>query len=253
MKSFFQIDDRLTTPLFVATVEDNNDPTFNYRVKVRIPDIHHDTITTEHLPWAARLDSNFMGIGEEQDLKHSVPEVGTKVLVLAIGNNLNSLIYLGVLYKKTAQTPSDNKYLDTYGIYRKDGQFIGIDKVKKLFQMLFDGDIEIDKVHNIKINATDDITINCNNTNVTMMGQATITTTGATNLNANGNLVVTAPTSTFNGNIVCTGTVAAKGAISSESEVSAMGGATSMSTHTHTFPYNAGPSPATGQTDPGVG
>ena len=245
MKAFYQVDDGLTNPLFVATVEDNNDPTFNYRVKVRIPTIHSENIVTDKLPWAARLSSSFMGIGDEQDLDHAIPEVGTKVLVLAIGSNLNSLVYLGSLYKKTAQTPSDNRYLDTYGIYRKDGQFIGIDKIKKLFQMLFDGDIEIDKVHNIKVNATDNITVICN--------QADITTNGATNLTANGNLTVTAPTSAFNGNITCTGTITASGNITSDAEVGAKGGSVNLTTHTHPFPYNAGPTPATGQTQPGTG
>ena len=228
MKAFFQIDDELSNPLFIATVEDNNDPTFNYRVKVRIPNIHTEAISTEQLPWAARLCNSFMGVGDEQDLNHAVPEVGTQVLVLAVGSNLNSLIYLGNLYKKTAQTPTDNRYLDTYGIYRKDGQFIGVDKIKKVFQMLFDGDIEVDKVHNIKINATDNITVNCT--------KADITTSGATNLTANGNLTITAPTSTFNGNIKCTGTIDATGTITSTTEVLAGATKIPLSTHIHAVP-----------------
>jgi len=246
MKAFFQIDDQLTNPLFVATVEDNNDPTFNYRVKVRIPDIHTDIIKTEELPWAARLCNSFMGVGDEQDLNHAIPEVGTQVLVLAIGNNLNSLVYLGNLYKKTAQTPTDDGYLNTYGIYRKDGQFIGVDKIKKLFQMLFDGDIEVDKVHNIRINATSNIIVSCDSA-ILNANTATVSTTGATTIKADGNLKVTAPTSTFNGNITCTGNITADG------EVGAMSGSVNLSTHTHPFPYNAGPTPATGQTQPGTG
>lgn len=247
MKAFFQIDDELTNPLFIATVEDNNDPTFNYRVKVRIPNIHPDRIKTEELPWAARLCNSFMGVGDEQDLNHAVPEVGTQVLVLAIGSNLNSLVYLGNLYKKTAQTPSDNRYLDTYGIYRKDGQFIGVDKIKKLFQMLFDGDIEIDKVHNIKVTATTNITVNCESA-VLNSKTATVNTTGTTTIKADGNLNVTAPTSNFNGNIECTGTVHATGAIDSDAEVGAMGGSVHLSTHVHPGVF---PGPST--TAPGQG
>ena len=250
MKAFFQIDDELTNPLFVATVEDNNDPTFNYRVKVRIPDIHPDIIKTEELPWAARLCNSFMGVGDEQDLDHAIPEVGTQVLVLAVGNNLNSLVYLGNLYKKTAQTPTDDRYLNTYGIYRKDGQFIGVDKIKKLFQMLFDGDIEVDKVHNIKINATDNITVNCKSA-ILNANIATVNTKSTTTVNAEGNLNVTAPTSTFDGNIECTGTIHANKPIKSDIEVTAA--AVNLTTHTHPFPYMAGPSPSNGQTEPGVG
>lgn len=247
MKAFFQIDDSLTNPFFVATVEDNKDPTFNYRVKVRIPDIHPERIKTEDLPWAARLCNSFMGVGDEQDLNHAIPEVGTQVLVLAVGSNLNSLIYLGNLYKKTAQTPTDNRYLDTYGIYRKDGQFIGVDKIKKVFQMLFDGDIEVDKVHNIKVNATANITVNCDSA-VLNANTATVNTKSTTTVKADGNLNVTAPTSTFNGNIECTGTIHGTGLISSDADVKALGGSVGLSTHVHPGVF---PGPST--TAPGQG
>lgn len=247
MKAFFQVDDELTNPLFVATVEDNNDPTFNYRVKVRIPDIHPDIIKTEELPWAARLCNSFMGVGDEQDLDHAIPEVGTQVLVLAIGSNLNSLVYLGNLYKKTAQTPTDDRYLNTYGIYRKDGQFIGIDKIKKLFQMLFDGDIEVDKVHNIKVNATANITVNCDSA-VLNANTATVNTKSTTTVKADGNLNVTAPKSTFDGNIECTGTIYAKKKISSDVEVTAA--TVNLTTHTHE--YAPGPGEPT-KTSAGTG
>lgn len=238
MKSSFYTKDEFRNPLFVGTVEDNNDPTFNYRVKVRIPTLHNDLMTKEQLPWAARVDSAFMGTSDQGDLKHAVPEVGSQVLVLAVANDPNSLLYLGVLYKKTPQTPADNKYLDTYGVYRKDGQFIGVDKIQSLFQMLFDGNVEVDKVHNIKINATEKITVTCN--------QADITTNGTTNVTANGNLNVTAPTSTFNGNIKCTGNIIANG------EVGAMSGSVNLSTHTHKYSAPQHPAGDT-QTDVGVG
>lgn len=239
MQSSFDSTETFRNPFFIGIVENNNDPSFNYRVKVRIPTIHNDIMTTEQLPWAARVDSPFMGTSDESDLSHAIPEVGSQVLLLAVGNDPNSLLYLGVLHKKTAQTPVDDKYLNTYGIYRKNGQFIGVDKIKRLFQMLFDGDIEVDRVHNITINASDNITVNCS--------KADITTSGATNVTASGNLTITAPTSTFNGNIECTGTIKAA------AEVSAMGGAVNLSTHTHPFPYMAGPTATTGQTNPGVG
>ena len=88
MKPFFKIDDHFENPFFVGTVEDNNDPTNNYRVK-----LHPKNITTDQLPWAAKVDSSFMGM-DSSSISHSIPEVGSKVLVLAVGNNINSLIYL---------------------------------------------------------------------------------------------------------------------------------------------------------------
>lgn len=138
-------------PFFIATVEDNNDPTFNYRVKVRIEGLHNKEITTEQLPWAAKVDTSFMGIGEDQSLSHSIPEVGSQVLVLAVGNNINSLVYLGCLYKNTNQTPKEDRYLNTYGIYTKQGEFVGVEKIKNVFHMIWEGDLTLDVEGKIKI------------------------------------------------------------------------------------------------------
>lgn len=175
MRGYF--DTRLgNSPFFVGKVEDNKDDTFNYRIKVRIPNLHPDSINIENLPWAARVDSTFLGIGNEQDLKHCVPEVGTYVLLLAMNNDPNSLLYLGNLYKNTAQTPSGDEYLGNYGVYRKDGQFIGVDKINSVFKMLFDGDIEVDKVNNISITAKKNITIKCDNATIEASSKVTINT-----------------------------------------------------------------------------
>ena len=167
--------DRTNTPFFIGTVVENVDPDHNYRVRVRIPKIH-DKIDDANLPWAARVDSAFMGVGDEQDLKHSVPEKDTKVLILAMENDINSLLYIGCLYKKTSLTPTNDEYTNNYGIYRKDGQFIGIAKIKKIFKMLFDGDIEIDKVHNITIKCDKDIKIECNNATIKASSKITVDT-----------------------------------------------------------------------------
>ena len=152
----FQItktDDSFENPFFIATVEDNKDPSNNYRVKVRIPDIHPKTITTAQLPWAARVDPTFMGIGDTQSILHAVPEVGSQVLVLAIGNDINSLFYLGCLYKNTPQTPTGERYLETAGMYTKNGEFIGIEKIKNVFHMIWKGDLTFDVEGKIKLGA----------------------------------------------------------------------------------------------------
>ena len=100
-------------PFFIGTVEDNKDPTFNYRVKVRIDQVHPNTVSTAELPWAAKVDASFMGMGSSAEI-HAIPEVGSQVLVLAIGNNINSLVYLGCLYKKD-NTPGGDDYINNYG------------------------------------------------------------------------------------------------------------------------------------------
>lgn len=227
MQNFFRSDNHFENPFFIGTVEDNNDPTFNYRVKVRIETLHPNTITTTQLPWAARVDTAFMGINDDTDLSHKIPEIGSKVLLLAINNNINSLMYLGCLYKKTNNTPTNENYLNSYGIYRKNGQFIGIDKIQKLFQLLFDGSIIIDKIQNMTINVANSVSITCQN--------ATIKATKVT---------VDAPTTDMTGNLNVAGNIV------SAKEVSANGGAVNLSTHTHQ--YSPGPGSPT-PTTPGQG
>lgn len=186
-------------PFYVGTVVDNKDPTNNYRVKVRLPKIHKN-IKDDDLPWAARVDRAFRGIksdtpkedgaaetenesgagnkgqeagkeGEDKKSKkknppnfdHCVPEKGTKVLVLAIQNDVNALVYLGALYKKTDLTPTDEKkYLETYGIYGEKKQFIGIDATDEKdneIKVHFIGHVDVDKVKKVTVNAKDDIKV----------------------------------------------------------------------------------------------
>lgn len=215
-------------PFFIGTVVDNDDPTKNYRVKVRLPKIH-DKIKDADLPWAARVDRTFRGMfsdtpkpeeptqenstdkniqGKKDESKeskkkippkfdHCVPEVGTKVLVLAIQNDVNSLVYLGALYKKTDYTPADNgdksKYLETYGVYSNEGQFIGIDctgKEDNEIKVHFIGHVDVDKVKKITVNAEDDI-------KVTTKQNIIIESTGSVDIkiiNKNGNVNVESKT-----------------------------------------------------------
>ena len=170
MQSNFTIDDHFENPFFIGTVEDNNDPTFNYRVKVRIDLMHPDTISTDQLPWAAKVDSSFMGM-DSSSLSHSIPEVGSKVLVLAVGSNINSLVYLGCLYKKTDITPSGDDYLNCYGIYDKDGNYIKLDKIQKL---IWEGKINIDKITEMNITVNGNVNLTASALNAEISGAATI-------------------------------------------------------------------------------
>lgn len=173
MQSNFTIDDHFENPFFIGTVEDNNDPTFNYRVKVRIDLMHPDTISTDQLPWAAKVDSSFMGM-DSSSLSHSIPEVGSKVLVLAVGSNINSLVYLGCLYKKTDITPSGDDYLNCYGIYDKDGNYIKLDKIQKLFELIWEGKINIDKITEMNITVNGNVNLTASALNAEISGAATI-------------------------------------------------------------------------------
>ena len=210
-----------TNPFFVATVVDNNDPTFNYRIKVRIDHLH-SAVRDQDLPWAGKFDSSFMGMDGSHSL-HSIPEVGSKVLVIAVANDPNSLLYMGCLYKKSDSTPSGDDYLNSYGIYNKDGEYIKLDKIQKLLELVWSGKININNIAEM-------------------------------NITVNGNVNLTAPTTNIKGNVSVDGTLDVTGNISSDAEVSAMSKATAvkLSTHTHDTP-GLFPGPLTVTSLPGKG
>ena len=139
------------TPFFIATVVNATDPTLSYRIQVRIPELHPDTLDDKDLPWAAKVDSSFMGVNTETDLLHSIPEVGTKVLVLTVSDDPNSLVYLGSLYTKQNATPNSERYNQTYGIYTQKGEFIGVEKIAHVFHMIWSGDLTFDVEGKIKL------------------------------------------------------------------------------------------------------
>lgn len=207
-------------PFFIGTVVDNEDPLYCYRVKVRLP-IVHDNISDEDLPWAARVDTAFRGIKAntsplDQTAKavaqtaqnsvqptdsqgtnvqsekktppnfdHCVPEKGTQILVLAIQNDMNSLVYLGALYTKTDNSPTDkDPYLETYGVYGESKQFIGIDGTNKKdneIKVHFIGHVDVDKVKKITVNAEDDIQTTTKK-NITKKAEENITFTAKKNI-----------------------------------------------------------------------
>lgn len=138
-----------TNPFNVATVVSNNDPENAYRIKVRI-DVIHDNILDDKLPWAARVGPTFLGFGGS-DIDHAIPEVGTKVLTIFVGNDPNSILYLGCLYAKNQNSPSGDNYLNSYGIYTRNGEFVGVEKISGLFHMIWNGDLKFDVKGKIKI------------------------------------------------------------------------------------------------------
>lgn len=218
MKPFFETDNHFENPFFIATVVDNNDPTLNYRVKVRINILHDSIRSDEELPWAAKLDSSFMGMDGTHSL-HSVPEVGSKVLVITVANDPNSLLYMGCLYKKSDSTPNGDDYLNAYGIYNKDGEYIKLDKIQKLLELIWTGKININKITEM-------------------------------NITVNGNVNLTAPLTNINGNVDINGTLNVQKAttlkdtlkvdktIDANQEITAMksGAGVKLSTHTHNTP-----------------
>lgn len=148
-----QIDTKLehtfTNPFNIGTVVDNKDPSNSYRVKIRVH-ILHDAIEDVDLPWAAKVDGSFLGFDGSASL-HSIPEIGTKVLVLFVNNDPNSILYLGALQSNSKTTPGGSDYDNTYGIYTQKGEFIGVDKIRNVMTALWKGDLKLDVEGNISI------------------------------------------------------------------------------------------------------
>ena len=242
MKPFFNTDTHFENPFFVGTVEDNNDPTYNYRVKVRIDILHPDSITTEHLPWAAKVDSSFMGM-DSSSISHSIPEIGSKVLVLAVGDNSNSLVYLGCLYKKTDTTPSGDDYLNCYGIYDKNGNYIKLDKIQKLLELIWQGKINIDKITEMNITVNGNVNLTANSTNITAP-----TNTIKGNVTINGTLDVSKAVTMGNtlsvSNAVTMGSTLSVSDAVTATEVTASGIALTMHKHSGVTPGDKNTGPA---------
>ena len=234
MREFFQQKNDLDNPFFVADVVANNDPTNNYRVKVRIPEIHGSGIKDEQLPWAAKLGSSFLGINGSY-FDHSVPEIGTKVLILAIGNDLNSLVYLGSLYKNTDSTPSGGGYTGSFGIYTAKGEFIGVDKISRTLQLIYEGHINIDRILDATINVKDFITVTCTNATV----NATNTTVNSDSSTINASTMTINAETTINGTTTINGDVTING----NESVIGIAHAINYDAHTHTGNLGAPTSP----------
>jgi len=192
---------QFTNPFSIGTVVDNNDPQNSYRVKVRV-DIIHKNISDDKLPWAARVGPTFMGFGNA-DIDHAVPEVGTKVLVLFLSNDPNSILYLGSLYKNNSATPGGGDYLGSYGIYTQKGEFIGVDKVNKTLKMIYEGKIDISKITQATISIDGPVTVNISgNANIKMGGNANVEAGGMATLKASATTINGGPVTIEKGTIM---------------------------------------------------
>ena len=102
--------------LYRGRVEDDRDPLFIGRVRVRIPMFHgvppdsdnpnhsHENvpyILTEELPWVPVIQ---MGAGPQQG-SYLIPEVGTTCVVSFEGNDRRNGIVLGTIYSTTSNQP----------------------------------------------------------------------------------------------------------------------------------------------------
>lgn len=79
--------------LYRGVVEDNNSPTKDGRVKVRVFGIHTDDIVTDNLPWAEVMQGiDFIGSGLG---KNTMIEIGTWVFCMLDHDNKEMPIVIG--------------------------------------------------------------------------------------------------------------------------------------------------------------
>ena len=82
--------------MFLGIVEDNEDPLFLQRLKVRIVEVFGTEIPTDLLPWTVPVRSN--GFGSGGGLSHfTVPLVGSKVLVEFHRGDIYSPMVIGIV------------------------------------------------------------------------------------------------------------------------------------------------------------
>ena len=66
-------------------------------------------------------------------------------------NDPNCILYLGKLCAKEPTTPSGDDYFNNIGMYTKSGEFIGIEKIKGVFNAIWNGDYILDVNGKIKM------------------------------------------------------------------------------------------------------
>ena len=94
--------------IYRGIVEDNNSPSKDGRLKVRIFGIHSEDknlVPTETLPWAEVMQSLFFGYGSGIGIT-SIPKTGTWVFVVLENDNPNNPIVIGAVAGK-AKSSSD--------------------------------------------------------------------------------------------------------------------------------------------------
>ena len=78
---------------------------------------------------------------------------------------------MGSLYTKTSSTPSGDDYLNCYGIYDKNGNFIEVNKIKKVLELVWEGKLDVTIKGNIELKAEA-------NMDITVKGNANIKSEG---------------------------------------------------------------------------
>ena len=196
---------------WLGSVEDNNDPNFSGRCKVRVFGVFDGTnddtvenspyvINTNDLPWCYPANGIFFGSGKSMGAGNlSVPKIGSKVKVRFNGGHLYAPEYFAIqdVNLEMADDLKDS-YVDSHVIlYDKDQQLKILYKKSLGFQIFYQGS-------NMTINPDASITIEHKDTQslIELIG-GTINITANSTINITSNSKIEAVTSEgiFNGNV----------------------------------------------------
>jgi len=145
---------------FSGTVVDRNDPLRKKRVRIRVPVIFDDT-PDEELPWAYP-NSGLRSIG--------VPDLGTDLLIIFDRGDISSPLYLGKLRTiSNVEEILGTNYEETYGFQDKNGNRFYVDMSNNTIRLEHTSGsfVNINSDGAIAVNAMDNVTVNCEDLNVT--------------------------------------------------------------------------------------
>jgi hypothetical protein len=195
---------------WLGEVEDNQDPEFAGRCKVRVFGLFDGTerdevpnspyrISTEDLPWCYPANGNFFGSGDSKGSGNlSVPKKGSKVKIRFNGGNLYAPEYFAVQdINEDLISDIKDSYENSHVIlYDKDQDLKILYKVNLGFQIYYRGS-------NITINPDSNITIEHKETQSIIEltgGTINITANSTINLTSNSKIEAESSESILNGN-----------------------------------------------------
>lgn len=155
----------ITNDYYIGVVVEPDDPDKNFRVQVRVQEIHGDTSATpdEDLPWAQIMYPIDHG-GIKNQGRRVIPQKDTRVVVLFHKSDPYSPIIVGKLTSKEDRHDGEGyvkgDYVRAYGTQDVEGNGFYVDPVENILKALFQGETTIDNNGNVTLNLGADFTIN---------------------------------------------------------------------------------------------
>lgn len=182
---------------FHGVVVSNSDPLNIDRVQASVPGLYDPDLGA--IPWAGPFKYTPFGSGPEWGV-YGVPEVGSDVVILLQDGDPHYPVYYSLQCHPNAEFPSGNSwgFVDPYG-----------------------NKLKIERNKTVTFQASAGVTFT-----ISPSGNLSVTVAGTTSINSTGDVNITAPTTTINGNAVVTGDLAVGGSMTNA-------GVNTGSTHTH--------------------